>query len=67
MDAELPEPQLIASLARRHYLEDVSKVQLAKEFGISRFRIARLLAKGREEGIIRLEIIDPSTDLPMLS
>lgn len=67
MESELAEPQLIAALARRHYLEDVSKVQLAKEFGISRFRIARLLAKGRDEGIIRLEIIDPSTDLPTLS
>lgn len=39
MDAELPEPQLIASLARRHYLEDVSKVQLAKEFGLSLIHI----------------------------
>lgn len=63
----LSESQLIAQLARRYYLEDISKVELAKQFGISRFKIARLLAKGREEGIIRIEILEPTTDLPMFS
>lgn len=64
---ELTENQLIAQLARRYYLEDTSKVELAKETGISRFKIARLLARGREEGIIRIEILEPTTDLPMFS
>lgn len=61
------EVQLIADLARRHYLEDASKVELAKEFGISRFKIARLLSRGREEGIVRIEIIEPTTNLPTFS
>ena len=63
----LSESQLIARLARRHYLEDAAKVELAKEFGISRFRIARLLQRGRDEGIIRIEVIEPTTDLPTVS
>lgn len=66
-NSELSQAQLIARLAHRHYLDDVSKVELAKESGLSRFKIARLLAKGREDGIIRIEILEPTTDLPRFS
>lgn len=65
--SSLSDSQLIAHLARRYYLEDASKVELASEVGISRFKIARLLARGRDEGIIRIEILEPTTDLPMFS
>jgi len=48
--------QLIASIARRFYFEDMSKSELAKTFGMSRFKIARLLEQAREEGIVTIEI-----------
>jgi DNA-binding transcriptional regulator LsrR (DeoR family) len=35
--------QVIATIARHYYFEDKSKSELGKTFGMSRFKIARLL------------------------
>lgn len=53
--------QLLALIARRFYLEDASKTELAEEFGLSRFRIARLLKQARDEGIVSIEIRERDT------
>lgn len=50
----------IALVARRYYLEGRSKVEIAREFGLSRFKVARLLERGRDEGIVRIEINEPA-------
>lgn len=50
------ERDLLARIARRFYLEDKSKTELAEAFGMSRFRIARLLEQARAEGIVKIEI-----------
>jgi DNA-binding transcriptional regulator LsrR (DeoR family) len=50
----------IALVARRHYLEGRTKVEIAQELGVSRFKIARLLEQGLEEGIVRIEIDVPA-------
>lgn len=50
--------RLLSSIARRFYLEDASKIELAAEFSISRFRVARLLQQAREEGVVTIEIHD---------
>lgn len=50
--------QLLSSIARRFYLEDASKIELAEEFSISRFRVARLLQQAREQGVVTIEIHD---------
>lgn len=63
----MTEDQLLAELGRLYYLEDVSKVDLGRRFDLSRFKIARMLAKGRERGIIRIEIHEPSQNLPELA
>jgi DNA-binding transcriptional regulator LsrR (DeoR family) len=47
---------LSAAIARRFYLEGRSKVQIAEEFGMSRFRVARLLDQALESGLVRIEI-----------
>lgn len=44
--------------ARMFYLEDRSKVEIAAELGISRFKVARLLADAREAGIVSITIDD---------
>lgn len=64
---DLTEDQLVAHVARRFYLEDESKVAIAKSLGLSRFKVARLLATGQEKGIVRIEILEPTTDLPTFS
>jgi len=50
--------RLLSAIARRYYLEDAAKTDLAKEFSMSRFRVARLLQQARETGIVTIEIND---------
>jgi DNA-binding transcriptional regulator LsrR (DeoR family) len=47
---------LMASIARRYYLDGRSKVELAQEFGLSRFKVARLIEEARDSGLVRIEI-----------
>lgn len=50
------ERDLLARIARRFHLEDMSKTELASAFRMSRFRVARLLEQARAEGIVKIEI-----------
>jgi DNA-binding transcriptional regulator LsrR (DeoR family) len=47
---------LAASIARRHYVDGKTKIEIADEFGLSRFKVARLLEAAREQGLVRIEI-----------
>ena len=47
---------LTASVARRYYLDGRSKVEIAEEFALSRFKVARLLDDARSSGLVRIEI-----------
>lgn len=47
---------LTASIARRYYLDGRSKVEIAEEFALSRFKVARLLDEARSGGLVRIEI-----------
>lgn len=47
---------LTASVARRYYLDGRSKVEIADELGLSRFKVARLLDSARASGLVRIEI-----------
>jgi DNA-binding transcriptional regulator LsrR (DeoR family) len=47
---------LTSSIARRYYLDGRSKVEIAREFGLSRFKVARLLESARTNGMVRIEI-----------
>src|SRR3954463_9519402 len=42
---------LTASVARRYYLDGRAKVEIAEEFALSRFKVARLLADARSRGL----------------
>lgn len=54
--------ELKVALASEHYLDGDSKVELARRHGLSRFQVARLLDEAREEGIVRIEIVDPAAE-----
>jgi DNA-binding transcriptional regulator LsrR (DeoR family) len=47
---------LMASVARRYFLDGRSKIEIADEFQLSRFKIARLLDASRETGMVQIEI-----------
>ena len=68
VDVNLPLTQLhMVQAARRYYLDDASKVQIAEELGISRFKVARLLEAARDSGVVRIEILDPGAVKDQLS
>jgi DNA-binding transcriptional regulator LsrR (DeoR family) len=50
---------LSASVARRYYLDGRSKIEIAEEFALSRFKVARLLDAARDSGLVRIEIGRP--------
>jgi DNA-binding transcriptional regulator LsrR (DeoR family) len=57
---------LTASVARRYYLDGKSKIEIADEFKLSRFKVARLLEDARSSGLVRIEIGQPGAiDLDM--
>ena len=47
---------LMATVARRYYLEGASKSDIATELGLSRFKVARLIDAARDSGIVRIEL-----------
>ena len=56
---EVPGPaQLVqmAAVARYHYVDGRSRVEIADELGLSRFKVARMLDAAREIGLVRIEI-----------
>jgi DNA-binding transcriptional regulator LsrR (DeoR family) len=50
---------LTAAVARRYYVEDASKVEIAEEYGLSRFQVARLLDRARTSGLVTITISAP--------
>src|SRR5919197_6606170 len=50
---------LMATVARRYYLDGVSKSDIATEIGLSRFKVARLLERARATGLVRIELDAP--------
>jgi DNA-binding transcriptional regulator LsrR (DeoR family) len=57
---------LMARAARRYYVDDMSKTDIAGELGVSRFRVARLIDTARRSGMVQIQIQPPvgiDTDL----
>lgn len=50
---------LAALIARRYYIDGLSKTAIADEFQLSRFKIARLLDTARDQGLVRIDISSP--------
>ena len=55
----LDELVLATAVARRYFLEDRTKVQIAAEMQLSRFKVARLIDLARSSGIVRITIATP--------
>jgi DNA-binding transcriptional regulator LsrR (DeoR family) len=59
--------RLIARIARLYYVEDLPKTEIGRQFGLSRFRVARLLEQGRDEGIVTIEIRGAAAHLDQMA
>ncbi|MTD16305.1 transcriptional regulator [Nakamurella sp. YIM 132087] len=55
------------AIARMYYLEELSKSQIAERTGLSRFKVARILADCLAQGIVTITIASPSNIDPDLS
>jgi DNA-binding transcriptional regulator LsrR (DeoR family) len=47
---------LTANVARRYYLDGATKSEIANELDLSRFKVARILDRAREVGLVKIEI-----------
>jgi DNA-binding transcriptional regulator LsrR (DeoR family) len=50
-----------AVIARRYYLEGRTRIQIAEEFGISRFKVARELDEALATGMVEITIHNPGS------
>lgn len=50
---------LLGEVARRFHVVGDSKVQIAADLGISRFKVARLLDEAAERGVVRVSVVVP--------
>ena len=51
----------LAYVARRYYLEDQKQTDIARELGVSRPMVSRLLAEARALGVVEITVHDPET------
>lgn len=58
--------QLVA-VARRFYLEDRSKIEIADELGLSRFKVARMIEQARASGVVTITLHDQGVLVPDLA
>jgi len=56
---------LVETVLRRYYLEDATKLDIGRELGISRFKVARLLDEAKRRGLVRIEIMPGAADLEL--
>lgn len=59
MDDEL----LMSKVCKMFYYQQLSKVEIAEKLRISRFKVARLLKKAQEVGIVKIQIVNPKSDM----
>lgn len=59
--AELDDLLIATRVARRHYIDNRSKVQIAAELGLNRFKVARLLELARARGIVNITVAGPGS------
>lgn len=57
----------IIEAAKLYYLLDYNQTDIAKELGVSRPTVSRLLQLAKEEGIVQINIIDPTEDVENLA
>lgn len=51
--------QRLAYVARRYYLEDQRQSDIARELGVSRPMVSRMLSEAREAGIVEIAVHEP--------
>ena len=56
----------LAHVARRYYLEDWKQSEIARELGVSRPLISRMLSEARELGVVKITVCQPGEESSLL-
>ena len=64
MAANQDKLQKLAHVAQRYYLDGWKQSDIARELGISRPLISRMLSEARELGVVKIIVTQPAPDLP---
>jgi deoxyribonucleoside regulator len=59
--------ELSVNVSRAFWIENRSKTEIAEEFDISRFKVARLLDDARRYGMVHIEITEPKERITRLA
>ena len=59
MDTSLEKQKRLAHVARKYYIEDQKQSDIARDLGVSRPLISRMLSEARELGIVEITIHEP--------
>lgn len=59
MDANLEKQKKLAYVARKYYIDDQKQSDIARDLGVSRPLISRMLSEARELGIVEITIHEP--------
>ena len=59
MDTNLDKQKKLAYVARKYYLEDQKQSDIARDLGVSRPLVSRMLSEARELGIVEITIHEP--------
>lgn len=57
----------LAYVADRYYIDNRSRIEIAEELGVSRFKVARMLEEARERGIVTIKVDTPGPVDALLS
>ncbi|MFE7064821.1 sugar-binding transcriptional regulator [Sutcliffiella sp. NPDC057660] len=57
----------LVEVAKMYYVQDFSQAEIAKELGVSRPTVSRLLLQAKQDGIVHVTINDPTEDVQQLA
>lgn len=64
---DIEKQRLSIEAARLYYQSDFSQQEIAQRLGVSRPTVSRLLQFAKEQGYVKIDIVDPHEDLNVLS
>jgi len=58
---KLEEAEFLYQVARLYYEEELTQEQIARQIGLSRQKVQRLLDSAKKEGIVQIQVINPTS------
>ena len=59
MAVSMEQHRLLYRIAQSYYIDGLTQKQIANRFGLSRPKVSRLLQRGRDNGIITINLLPP--------